>query len=336
MNIKRIALALAFTTVFCTAAAGALTKPVKLTFAAQEEGTTAYSHAMALQEVMLKELPKDSEIYIATTSPGSVGAPVIVNNAVKCDIVMSNAAPAKWAREGTIKGLARTRNVACLAGGLGNDFINIMFTKKFVDKTGIKTIEQLVAKKYPVKLVIKKNGMFGELTAEKVFEALGVRLNDIVNWGGEVEKTSLEGIKTGLQEDLYDMTIDHIGAGQPNTSEICRTHAMYCVQMSPKTMEKLVEMGYNYTTIPANTWKGQTKEIKTVGSQQVILVSTTMSKDVAYALTKAVCENAEELAEMLPTMSYFKPAAAGKRAVTGVPLHEGAEKYYKEMGYATK
>ena len=336
MKIKKIALALALTTAFCTAAAGALTEPVKLIFAAQEEGTAAYSYAVALQEAMLKGLPKDSEIHITTNSPGGVSAAIIVNNATKCDIVISNAVPAKMSKEKGLPHMQRTPNIACLAGGLGNDFINIMFTKKFVDKTGIKTIEQLVAKKYPVKLAVKKNGTFGEMSAEKVFEALGVRMNDINNWGGSVEKISSEAIKTGLQEDIYDMTIDHIGAGQPNTAELCRTHAMYCVQMAPKTMAKLVEMGYNYAAIPANHWKGQTKEIKTVGSQQLILVSTTMSKDVAYALTKAVCENAKELGEAVPSMSCFDPKTAGRRAITGVPLHEGAEKYYKEMGYATK
>ena len=336
MNIKKVALALALTTAFCTAAMGALTEKVTLTFAAQEVGTAAYSYATALQGVMMKGLPAGSVINITTTSPGGVGAPIIVNNALKCDVVISNAAPAKWSKEEGILGKKATPNIACLAGGLGNDFTNIMFTQKFVDTTGIKTIEELVAKKYPVKIVIKKNGTFGELTAERVFAALGVTLDDVVKWGGTVEKTGSDAIKSGLQDDIYDMTIDHIGAGQANTTELCMTHAMYDVQLAPETMAKMVEMGYNYATVPANTWNGQTEDIKTVGSQQIILVSTTMDDDVAYALTKAVCEHAKELGEAVASMSYFKPETAGTRIVTGVPLHPGAKKYYDEMGYPTE
>ncbi len=311
-----------------------LTAPVSLTFAAQEVGTAAYNYATALQTVMLKGLPQGSTINITTTSPGGVGAPIIVNGGAQCDIVMSNSAPAKWSKEEGILGNPATEDIACLAGGLGHDFVNVMFTKKFVDATGISTIEDLVAQKYPVKIVIKKNGTLGELSAEKVFEALGVTLDDVVAWGGVVEKTGGDAIKSGLQDDLYDMTIDHIGAGQSNTTELCLTHEMVDVQLADSTLEKLVEMGYDYITVEPNTWNGQTEEVKTVGSQQCILVPASMDEATAYALTKAVCENAAELGDSVASMSYFDPKVAGSKALTGVELHPGAKAYYEEMGYA--
>lgn len=313
-----------------------LTDPVSLTFAAQEVGTAAYNYATALQTVMLKGLPQGSTINITTTSPGGVGAPIIVNGAAQCDIVMSNSAPAKWSKEDGILGNEPTAEIACLAGGLGHDFVNVMFTKKFVDETGISTLEELVEQKYPVKIVIKKNGTLGEMSAEKVFEALGVTLDDVAAWGGTVEKTGGDAIKSGLQDDLYDMTIDHIGAGQSNTTELCLTHDMVDVQLADSTLEKLVEMGYDYITVEPNTWNGQTEEIKTVGSQQCILVSSTMDDAVAYALTKAVCENAKELGDSVASMSYFDPQTAGGKNLTGVELHPGAKAYYEEMGYAAE
>ncbi len=321
-----------------TAAGGSgsyeVTAPVSLTFAAQEVGTAAYNYATALQTAMLKGVPQGSTINITTTSPGGVGAPIIVNGAAQCDIVMSNSAPAKWSKEEGILGNEPTADIACLGGGLGHDFVNVMFTKKFVDTTGISTIEELVEQKYPVKIVIKKNGTLGELSAEKVFEALGVTLDDVASWGGAVEKTGGDAIKSGLQDDLYDMTIDHIGAGQSNTTELCLTHDMVDVQLADSTLDKLVEMGYDYITVEPNTWNGQTEEIKTVGSQQCILVSSTMDDAVAYALTKAVCENAADLGDAVASMSYFDPSVAGSRALTGVELHPGAKAYYEEMGYA--
>ena len=53
-----------------------------------------------------------------------------------------------------------------------------MFTKKFVDETGITTLEELIAKKHPVKIVTKKNGSLGELTAERVIEACGISVEE--------------------------------------------------------------------------------------------------------------------------------------------------------------
>ncbi|MGL5433952.1 MAG: TAXI family TRAP transporter solute-binding subunit [Lachnospiraceae bacterium] len=310
-----------------------LSGAVDLTFAAQDVGTAAYNYAAALQSVMMKELPDGSNINITTTSPGGVGAPIIVNGASQCDVVMSNAGPAKWSREEGILGNAPTEDVAALAGGLGHDFVNVMFTQKFVDDTGISTLEELVEQKYPVKMVIKKNGTLGEMSAEKVFEALGVTFDDIASWGGVVEKTGGDAIKSGLQDDIYHMTIDHIGAGQSNTTELCLTHDMYDVQLADSTLEKLVEMGYDYVTVEAGTWNRQDTEIKTVGSQQVVLVSTTMDDAEAYYLTKAICEHKDELADSVAAMSYFDPETAGTMTLTGVPLHPGAKAYYQEMGY---
>ena len=162
-------------------------EPVDLIFAAQEEGTAAYQYAAALQMVMLEGLPAGHDIILTEDSPGGVGAPIVVSEG-DADLIMSNSAPAKWSYEEGILGHAPTENIAALAGGLGHDFINVMFTKKFVDETGISTVEELVAQQYPVRLIIKKDGTLGELSAERVFEALGVTFEDIEAWGGTVKK----------------------------------------------------------------------------------------------------------------------------------------------------
>lgn len=316
-----------------TAAVAELTQPVELSFAAQEVGTGAYTYAAALQSVMLKALPEGSKIDITTNSPGGVGAPVLINNDETVDLIMSNSGPAKWSYETGILGNEPTKEIAALAGGMGHDFVNVMFTQKFVDETGITTVEELVEKKYPVKLIIKKNGTFGELSAEKVFEAFGLTLDDIVSWGGAVEKTGGDAIKSGLQDDLYDMTVDHLAAGQANTTELCMNHDMFAVQLADETLEKLYAMGYDYVTMEPNTWRRQETAIKTVGSQQVVVVRADMDEEVAYALTKGICEGAAELGDAVAAMKYFSPETAFSIQMTGVALHPGAERYYKEMGY---
>lgn len=313
-----------------------LSGPVQLTFAAQEVGTAAYNYAAALQSVMLPLLPAGSTIDITTTSPGGVSAPMIVNAGEECDMVMSNAGPAKWSYEQSASEYeyGGCTEIACLAGGLGQSFVNIMFTQKFVDATGYTTFEEIVENKYPVKMVIKKNGSFGEQCAEKVCEALGITFDDIESWGGKVEKTGGDAIKSGLQDDLYDMTIDHIGAGQSNTAELCLTHDMYDVELNQDTRDKLCEMGYTPVTVKAGTWNGQDNDVETVGSQQCLIVDANMDAAVAYNLTKAICENKDALVTAVASLEYFDPTVAGESGYTGCPLHPGAKAYYEEMGYA--
>jgi len=298
----------------------------------QETGTAGYTYATAIMQCI--QTVDGYSVSLVSNSSGNVSSPVLIQEG-ECDITVSNSAPALWAATTGIEsaGIPVCPDVRCIAGGLGKDFINVMFTQSFVDKTGIKTIEELVEKQQTVRLIIKKNGSFGELAAERVFGVFGVDINNPPAWL-TVEKTSGGAIKDGLSDDLYDLTIDHIGAGQANTTELCLNHAMYDVQLSDETLAKLCEQGYDYVTVPANTWNGQTEEIKTVGSQQCIIVSADMDEQVAYNITKALCEHRDILVNTSAVLGNFNPEVAGSKALTGCELHPGAAKYYEEMGWA--
>ena len=304
----------------------------ELLIGTQETGTAGYTYATAIMQCI--QTVDGYSVSLVSNSSGNVSSPVLIQEG-ECDLTVSNSAPALWAATTGIEsaGVAKCPDVRCIAGGLGKDFINVMFTQSFVDKTGIKTIEELVEKQQTVRLIIKKNGSFGELAAERVFGVFGVDINNPPAWL-TVEKTSGGAIKDGLSDDLYDLTIDHIGAGQANTTELCLNHAMYDVQLSDETLAKLCEQGYDYVTVPANTWNGQTEEIKTVGSQQCIIVSADMDEQVAYNITKALCEHRDILVNTSAVLGNFNPEVAGSKALTGCELHPGAAKYYEEMGWA--
>lgn len=304
----------------------------ELLIGTQETGTAGYTYATAIMQCI--QTVDGYSVSLVSNSSGNVSSPVLIQEG-ECDITVSNSAPALWAATTGIEsaGVPVCSDVRCIAGGLGKDFINVMFTQSFVDKTGIKTIEELVEKEQPVRMVIKKNGSFGELAAERVFGVFGVDINNPPAWL-TVEKTSGGAIKDGLSDDLYDLTIDHIGSGQANTTELCLNHAMYDVQLADETLATLCEQGYDYVTVPAGTWKGQDVDIKTVGSQQCIIVSADMDEEVAYNITKALCENRDILVNTSAVLANFNPEVAGSKALTGCELHPGAARYYQEMGYA--
>ena len=324
---KLIALAL----VLCMMLTGAAFAE-ELLIGTQETGTAGYTYATAIMQCI--QTVEGYSVSLVSNSSGNVSSPVLIQEG-ECDITVSNSAPALWASTTGIEsaGIAVCPDVRCIAGGLGKDFINVMFTQTFVDKTGIKTIEELVEKQEPVRLIIKKNGSFGELAAERVFGVFDVDINNPPAWL-TVEKTSGGAIKDGLSDDNYDLTIDHIGAGQANTTELCLNHAMYDVQLSDETLAALCEQGYDYVIVPAGTWNKQDVEIKTVGSQQCIIVSADMDEEVAYQITKALCENRDILVNTSAVLANFDPAVAGSKALTGCELHPGAARYSQEMGYA--
>ena len=64
---------------------------------------------------------------------------------------------------------------------------------------------------------------------------------------------------------------------------------------------------------------------------QAIAAGEKMSDDAAYAVAKAMYNNAKKLGELLPPFRLFKPEnMVGPNG--GVPYHPGAIKFYKEVG----
>ncbi|MDO4710499.1 MAG: TAXI family TRAP transporter solute-binding subunit [Peptostreptococcaceae bacterium] len=88
---------------------------------------------------------------------------------------------------------------------------------------------------------------------------------------------------------------------------------------------------YAEYTIPANTYKGQEQEIKTTAIKMAMFTSADIPEDVVYDLTKAFWENLETLKASNASLQGISI----EQAVTDLadlPLHEGAIRYYKEVG----
>jgi len=88
---------------------------------------------------------------------------------------------------------------------------------------------------------------------------------------------------------------------------------------------------YAKLTIPAGTYAGQDKDIQTTAIKMVMFTTADLSEQTVYDLTKVFWENVEKLAESNKGLTGVK-AADAVSDIANLPLHPGAEKYYKEIG----
>jgi uncharacterized protein len=84
------------------------------------------------------------------------------------------------------------------------------------------------------------------------------------------------------------------------------------------------------SVIPARTYEGQTHDVQTAAVVNFLVTREGVSTDIVYAMTRAIFSNLTQLVQT-------HPAAGGislKDATVGMPLplHPGAERYYREMG----
>ena len=83
--------------------------------------------------------------------------------------------------------------------------------------------------------------------------------------------------------------------------------------------------------IPANTYKGQDKPVKSMASWNVLVASDKLDGETAYLMTKALYERKGDI---LNVSSRLSSMARENLGVIQIPLHEGAQRYYEEAGSA--
>lgn len=88
---------------------------------------------------------------------------------------------------------------------------------------------------------------------------------------------------------------------------------------------------YAKYTIPAKTYPNQDKDVQTSAIKMVMFCRHDLSEDTVYKLTKSFWEHIDELGKAQKNLQGLKPADAVKD-IANLPLHPGAEKYYKEIG----
>ncbi len=137
-------------------------------------------------------------------------------------------------------------------------------------------------------------------------------------------------------EQFKDRHIDAfiVVAGVPNAA-IMDVAVMQSIRILSFPDDKVAQLTKKYPflspfVIPANTYKNQAGEVKTLAVNAVLIASSALPEDLVYKMTKALFENQADLAA-----AHAKGKELNlKTAATGVsiPVHPGALKYYKEKG----
>jgi hypothetical protein len=88
---------------------------------------------------------------------------------------------------------------------------------------------------------------------------------------------------------------------------------------------------YVSSVIPGGTYKGIPQDIRTLGVVATLVTTADVPVDVIYGITKAYFENLEILQALSP---LFLSLTKDEMVETGLaaPIHEGALKYFSEVG----
>lgn len=308
-------------------------EPANVLYSTHEVGSSNYTIAAGLATVWKDYLPEGSSIDVQPTSPGGMGAPYLFEQG-KADIAFVNGAPAKWAYEEGTLGKPPTKSFRALVGSMTSVSAVSFFTKSFIKKYDVETLEEVVEKKIPIRIGCSPKGSMDERIVQMALEYLGVTYDDIKAWGGDVIHGGGSDLSALVRDGKIDMMLDHTSQQSSTMTEIAMTCDVKFIQWGDDLLDYFETQGFERITIPAGTWKGQDEEIINAGTPDCLFVKDDMPEHIAYALAKGICEERDYLVEQFASLEPFDPETCWKPEKVGnVPLHPGAEKYFREAGY---
>lgn len=305
--------------------------PVNVKMATLSQGSSWYVYGATMANLFRKHLPDGSMVDVLPYSGGIGNVKLVAEK--QAELALTFSVNNKWAYEGKVAYDKTFNNISALAGGFDQYYVGIIWRNEFAEKYGLKTIKDLKEKKVPVRLMTVNVGSQGEFAARQVFEANGLSYDEIKANGGSVTHTSFEVIQSAFQDGQADMFIQVMTKGHPSFTEIALTTPVTFVSLDDDVIEKLKSYGNEAATLPAGVYKGQDQPVKTVGFPTTVIVANDFPEELAYQMTKVLAESKAELEAGHKALSVFKPEDAWKPEKLGIPLHPGAEKYYKEKGW---
>jgi uncharacterized protein len=307
--------------------------PMTLSWVAGGVGGGWYVQAGGIARMIAEKEPK---LIIKVVPGGGVVNPVRVSNH-KDDLGWGITFVDKMALTGTAP-IYKTPypNVRSLGGIFGIYHVHFMAAK---DK-GITTVgemAEMVKAGKAIRVAAPMKGTSDLPLVNEILKFYGISLDAIEKAGGKVFHAVYADMVNLYKDQHVDFVFTHLGLPGAAITEMTVSRDSTLLSMSDACVDHLhttlgtLSRDSGRSMIPKGTYKGQDSDVTTVVSAGELLVNKDVSNLVAYTIIKIICENIDEFHNMNPANKNFIPESGWKNVA--LPLHPGAEKYYREAGF---
>lgn len=303
----------------------------RFTVGAMPPGTSWYVFAATLARLLQDSLPTGSQVEVVARG-GAIGNPILVDRGEQT-IALAQAATASWAYHGNPVAYEREhRNLRALAGGLNRVWMAALVTDEYIDRTGHRTLAEALLSEGPLRIVMKPRGSVVPVVADMLFDSLGTNRERIVEQGGQIIQVSANQISAILRNGRADLYLESVIRGHPTVTEVATTTPVQFLDYPEQTIARLLGPGVERTPMP-EWFRGQEGTLDSVNMGTVLIAHRDTPDELAYLIAKTVCEQKDAMAQAHRAWEDFSPELAARPEKVGVPLHPGAERYYRERGW---
>ena len=164
-----------------------------------------------------------------------------------------------------------------------------------------------------------------ELNARAIMAAAGMSYVDL----GKTEYLPFAESVELMKNRQLDATLQSAGLGVASIRDLSTSVPITVVEI-PASIAETLGAPYQAATIPAGTYEGQESDVPTVSIANYLVTHSDVSDELAYQMTKLLFENIETLTSSHQAAAQIKLESALEGMP--IPLHPGAERFYREQG----
>ncbi len=209
--------------------------------------------------------------------------------------------------------------------------MQMVITKAFEEKYGVKSFKDIVAKKAPLTVAVNQRGNMVEAVDRAILEAYGISYKTLESWGGHVVYAPGGEMANLFLSRRIDMGGNGVFVPYGYFTQVAQNMDLDILPLDQDVIAKVsARTGAEPYTIKAGGYAWLKHDVPTVALAAVLVTTDKMSDEEAYQLTKSLIKNVDRVREVHKSMHALSlPLMASLKVI---PYHPGAVRAYKEAG----
>lgn len=163
-----------------------------------------------------------------------------------------------------------------------------------------------------------------ETAARTIIESYGLGYQDVTPAFGSFAEVA-DGVRTGKLDTAIMVSSYPVSA----ISDVHEPTQVELLSVDDEAVHRIRSRFpfFKSVVIPQGTYRGQDRDIRTIGVDNLLICRDTLPESLVYAMTRAFFEALPRLAQEHVTARMIN---AEQAPATPIPLHPGAARYYRE------
>ena len=201
---------------------------------------------------------------------------------------------------------------------------------------GITSLAGVKEQRMPLRISIREDTTHStRVLLDQLLPMYGFTVGDVEAWGGSIQLNGPPNDPRRMTE-IRDGTLDIVfDEGIPVWLDTAVEHGYMPLELEDGIMKQMEDIGWRKVVLPKSVFKGLDRDYETIDySGWPLYTRESLPDDVAYNMCAAIGARVDEI--KWEDGAYTGLDQIGRDTEStplDVPLHAGAEKWYREQGY---